>query len=62
MLFQVADVKRVWSLHTVLSLVDLQNESSSDFKEMLRRCFTSQHYVLQPEVMYNVAAVESQCH
>ena len=37
-------------LHEVLALIDLQNESSRDFKELLRRCFISSQYMQHSEV------------
>ena len=47
-------MKRVWSLHEVLPMIDLQNESSTDFKKMLRRCFISSQYMQQSEVIFSV--------
>lgn len=45
----VCDMKRVWSLHKVLELVELQNESSEDLKVLLQRCFISPCYMQYEE-------------
>jgi hypothetical protein len=49
---QVADLKRVWSLHEVIQLIEMNNESSNEFKTLLLRCVISPQYMQHDEVCY----------
>ncbi|XP_060579913.1 condensin-2 complex subunit G2-like [Ruditapes philippinarum] len=45
----VADLKRVWSLHEVVQLIEMNNESSNEFKTLLLRCVISPQYMQHDE-------------
>lgn len=56
----VSDVARVWSLHEVMSIIELQDESSQEFKLLLKRCFISSQYLQHDEGVKFLSYVMSQ--
>ena len=54
LLFQGADIKRVWSLRNCLLELDLDNESSDNMKALLDQAFMSPVFLKREEVNFDV--------
>ncbi|XP_076437433.1 condensin-2 complex subunit G2-like [Babylonia areolata] len=45
----VSDIKSVWRLHSVLTLVNMEAASATDLKNLLGRCCAAAHYIKSDE-------------